>query len=60
MDSFKATRPSEPLLLIGNKIDLENKIKISSEEGKEYAKKHNMEFIQTSAKEGSNVEEAFK
>ncbi|MBD3195878.1 MAG: GTP-binding protein, partial [Candidatus Lokiarchaeota archaeon] len=46
--------------LIGNKIDLENKIKISSEEGKEYAKKHNMEFIQTSAKEGSNVEEAFK
>ncbi|MHA1107348.1 MAG: hypothetical protein ACTSPN_16775 [Promethearchaeota archaeon] len=44
---------------MGNKNDLKGKIQISDEEAKEFAKEFNMEFISTSAKIGTNVEEAF-
>ena len=56
---FKLAREDEPILLIGNKNDLKGKIQISDEEAKEFAKEFNMEFISTSAKTGTNVEEAF-
>lgn len=58
--SFKETRGNKPLYLIGNKVDLKDKIKISEEEGKQYAKDNNMDFMITSAKTGNNVEIAFK
>ncbi len=48
-------------LLIGNKSDLKDSIKVSSEEGKLFSKKiEAVEFIETSAKYGENVEKAFK
>ena len=56
---FKDAREDEPLLLIGNKIDLTEAIKVQESEGIELAKKFNMEFVPTSAKTGSNVEDAF-
>lgn len=58
--SFRETRGDEPLLLIGNKIDLKKKIKVSEEEGKEYAEKHDLAFLLTSAKTGKRVETAFR
>ncbi|MFX1324475.1 MAG: Rab family GTPase [Promethearchaeota archaeon] len=57
--SFKEARGEQPLLLIGNKSDLENQIKISNNEASQFARNNNMELIVTSAKTGHNVEEAF-
>ena len=57
---FKEAREDEPLILIGNKTDLTDSIKVQESEGLELAKRYNMEFIPTSAKTGSNVESAFK
>ncbi|MFW9898505.1 MAG: Rab family GTPase [Candidatus Thorarchaeota archaeon] len=60
VQSFRESRGDQPLLLIGNKIDLKNKIKIDEQEAKKYAEKNQMAFLLTSAKTGSNVETAFK
>ena len=49
-----------PIILIGNKIDLENKRVISQEQGKEIAKNNNFPFFETSAKTGEKVNEAFQ
>ena len=42
------------ILLIGNKIDLEEKRKVSFLEGQDFAKQNNFQFIETSAKENLN------
>ena len=47
------------IMLIGNKSDLENRRAVSYEEGKEFADKHGLIFLETSAKSAANVEEAF-
>ena len=47
-------------LLIGNKCDLEDKRKISIQEGKEFAESNGMKFIETSAKNDTKVQEAFE
>ena len=59
IQDFKQARGDEPLLLIGNKIDLKDKLKISDTQARELADTHNMQYISTSAKTGSNVEDAF-
>jgi len=59
IQDFKDARGDEPLVLIGNKNDLTDKIKITESEASEFAKSNNMEFVSTSAKTGSNVEDAF-
>lgn len=46
-------------ILVGNKCDLEEKRKVSYEQGKEFADQYNMKFIETSAKTSHNVAEAF-
>lgn len=46
-------------VLIGNKSDLGNRV-ISTEEGKEFAEKHGLIFLETSAKTGQNVEQSFE
>ncbi len=47
-------------VLIGNKTDLDYKRQVTKEEGQVCAKKFGMKFIETSAKQASNVQEAFK
>ena len=47
-----------PLLLIGNKIDLEDKRLISKEEGEDLAFKYNIPFFEVSNKNGINIDEA--
>ena len=51
-------------MLVGNKADLANEEpgmrKVTVEEAADYAKKHNLLFMETSAKTGHNVKEAFE
>ncbi|KAJ5074311.1 ras gtpase [Anaeramoeba ignava] len=46
-----------PIIIIGNKNDLEDERQISKEEGNEFAIKHGCPFYETSAKTRYNVEE---
>ncbi|MHA1104770.1 MAG: Rab family GTPase [Promethearchaeota archaeon] len=60
-DLKKYGNEKAPYLLIGNKNDLEEMRAISIEEGKEFSDEVKaLEFIETSAKSGKNVEKAFK
>jgi len=47
------------IMIIGNKLDLEDKRRVSSKEGKELADKFGAFFWETSAKTGHNVDAAF-
>lgn len=57
-DLKKFVSPDIPLILVGNKIDLERKI--SRKDGEVFANKLNAQFIETSARTGDNVPEAFR
>ena len=48
------------MLLVGNKTDLETTREVSSECGEEWATTNDMPFIETSAKNAKNVDEAFR
>ena len=47
-------------MLIGNKIDLEHKRKVSNEEGLRYANKNNYYFRETTCNDISNVVDALE
>lgn len=46
-------------VLVGNKSDLEDKRQVQRDEGEELAAQFNMPFLETSAKQSMNVDEAF-
>lgn len=48
-----------PILIVGNKIDLESERTVTTEEGKKYADSINAMFIETSVKNRTNVDECF-
>lgn len=48
-----------PILLVGNKSDLTEERSVSFEEGEKLAKQFNCQFLETSAKQGINVDRAF-
>jgi small GTP-binding protein len=53
--------PDTKLILVGNKLDLQDKREISYEEGKKFAKDFGfIDFFETSAKTGENVQTMFK
>ena len=53
--------PDVRIFLVGNKNDLEEKREISTEQGKKFSEEQNfIEFIETSAKSGNNIQELFK
>ncbi len=56
----KVASPHLILLLVGNKVDLEESRKVSKEEAKELAVKLSMPYLETSAKTNFNLEEVFK
>ncbi len=48
------------VILVGNKINLENDRKIKTEEGKKFAKKNNYYFIETSCEYNYKVSDTFE
>ena len=48
-----------PIILLGNKCDLENKREITKEQGIDISNKYNISFYEISNKEGINTEEPF-
>ena len=60
MEECKINGPSTiSLVLVGNKIDLEDKRQITYEEGEDFANQNNMQFFETSALNGSNIDKLF-
>uniref|UniRef100_J3N276 Ras-related protein Rab11D n=1 Tax=Oryza brachyantha TaxID=4533 RepID=J3N276_ORYBR len=48
------------IMLVGNKSDLEDERAVSTEDAKEFAEKENLFFLETSALQATNVENAFQ
>ena len=48
-----------PIMLIGNKCDLEDQRSVSTNEAVQFAEKEGFSFMETSAADGKNVDEAF-
>jgi small GTP-binding protein len=48
------------IMLVGNKSDLRHLREVPTEEAKQFAQKHNLSFIETSALDSTNVELAFQ
>ena len=46
-------------MILGNKCDMEDKRKITKEQGEQLAKEYNVKFMETSAMNRTNVEKAF-
>uniref|UniRef100_A0A6B2G1N5 Ras-related protein Rab-2B (Trinotate prediction) n=1 Tax=Myxobolus squamalis TaxID=59785 RepID=A0A6B2G1N5_MYXSQ len=58
-DTRQHGTPNVVIMVIGNKSDLEDKREVKKEEGEAFAREHGLIFMETSAKNASNVEEAF-
>merc|ERR1712137_327712 len=52
--------PDVVIVLVGNKTDLADRRQVSVEEGEQTAKEHNVLFVETSAKVGTNVKSLFR
>ena len=56
--SIKEIKPNDfPIILIGNKCDLESERKIPKEEGEKEARNNGFPFFETSCKENVNIDE---
>lgn len=51
--------PNTVVMLVGNKSDLKHLRAVTVEEGQNLAKEHSLLFMETSALDATNVEEAF-
>lgn len=61
IDDVRTERGSDVIImLVGNKTDLNDKRKVSTEEGERKARELNVMFIETSAKAGYNVKQLFR
>ena len=58
-DVEKAASPDVVKLLIGNKCDQSSERVIAYADAQEFAEHYKMHFIETSAKHGTNIKEAF-
>ena len=56
----KYTNDNITRILVGNKTDLEEKRAVTFEEGQEMANHYCVRFLETSAKECKNVDQAFQ
>ncbi|KAL0490898.1 Ras-related protein Rab [Acrasis kona] len=58
-DARRHSNSTMTIMLIGNKSDLDARRAVTYEEGEKFAKQHDLIFLETSAKNDENVEEAF-
>lgn len=58
-DARRHSNQTMTIMLIGNKSDLDSRRAVSYEEGEKFARQHDLIFMETSAKNDENVEEAF-
>lgn len=58
-DARSNTNPHAIMMLIGNKTDLDDQREVSYEEAAKFAEDNNMLFVECSAKNGDNVDQAF-
>lgn len=58
-DARNLTNPNTVIMLIGNKKDAEEQRDVTYEEASQFAEEHGLVFLETSAKTGEHVEEAF-
>ena len=58
--SYMMSNDKSVVILVGNKSDLSNKRKVTTEEAKKLAAEHGCFYIETSAKSGYNVENIFR
>ncbi|KAJ5071826.1 rab2a member ras oncogene family [Anaeramoeba ignava] len=58
-DARNLSNPDTTITLVANKIDIRER-SISIEEGEKFANENGLEFIETSAKSNTNVEECFQ
>ncbi|TFG29831.1 MAG: GTP-binding protein [Promethearchaeota archaeon] len=59
-EETKNEAPEIKMILVGNKIDLKNSRDVSREEGETLAQELGISYIETSAKTGENIDDAFK
>ena len=59
IDLIKEFNDNLPIILIGNKTDLEDRV-VDPLEGKNLAKEYNIDFYETSALNGENIEKVFR
>ena len=52
--------PTISLILVANKVDIEGERLVTTEQGEGLAEKLNLSYIETSAKTGENIDDAFK
>merc|ERR1711916_288871 len=58
-DARNLTNPNTVIMLIGNKKDVDEQRDVTYEEASQFAEEHGLVFLETSAKTGEHVEEAF-
>ncbi|KRX06787.1 P-loop containing nucleoside triphosphate hydrolase [Pseudocohnilembus persalinus] len=52
--------PQCQIVLVGNKCDMENLRQVEVDEAQQFAEQNNFSFIETSAYDGTNIEEVFE
>ena len=61
VDDVRGERGNDVIIvLVGNKTDLNDKREVTTQQGEDEAKAHNLMFIETSAKVGHNVKNLFR
>ncbi|KAH0789939.1 Ras family protein [Histomonas meleagridis] len=58
-DMRQLCAPNASIILIGNKVDLEDDRVVIESEASAYAERYNLSYMETSAKSGKNIQEAF-
>ncbi|OHT02963.1 Ras-related protein RABA1c [Tritrichomonas foetus] len=59
-NNFDPSGENMSVVLVGNKSDLQDLRAVSIEEAEDFSKANNIHFLETSGKESTNVDEAFK
>ena len=60
LDEAKENNDKLKTILIGNKLDLKDERIVAIDVAKQFAEKNNLKYIETSAKDGTNINESFQ